>query len=52
MNKNYIYEYYLYLRGYTQIDYHTMENAIDNYNIDKFMLLFNNGLDPVSNDTY
>jgi len=45
-NQDYIYEYYLYLRGYTKINYRAMENAIDEYNLEKFMVLFNNGLDP------
>lgn len=43
---NYDYENELYLRGYTKINYRTMENAIDKYNIEKFMVLFDNGLDP------
>ena len=43
---NYDYENELYLSGYTRIDYRTMEDAIDKYNIEKFMVLFDNGLDP------
>ena len=43
---NYYYENELYLSGYTKIDYRTMEDAIDKYNIEKFMVLFDNGLDP------
>ena len=30
----------------TKINYRAMENAIDEYNIEKFMVLFDNGLDP------
>ena len=44
--QKYNHENELYLRGITRIDYSTMEEAIDEYNLEKFMVLFDNGLDP------
>ena len=42
----YNHEKELYLSGYTRINYSAMENAIDEYNLEKFMVLFDNRLDP------
>ena len=44
--QKYNHEKELYLSGYTRINYRAMENAIDEYNLEKFMVLFDNGLDP------
>jgi hypothetical protein len=43
--QKYNHEKELYLSGYTRINYRDMENAIDEYNLEKFMVLFDNGLD-------
>ena len=42
----YMNEYLLYMRGHTKINYRTMEQAVKELNINKFILLFNAGLDP------